>query len=395
MTTVIFVHGTGVREPAFTRLFDFVRRTLLDRLDRIEVMPCYWGGEAGARLWHQGRSVPDHDTTRTIDPETSIEEALWSVLYQDPLWELRVLASDEGVGRNEFIPGRLLPGEEFDEMVRGLEVSDKLADALAAAQIADVFESARLQVIGDSSYRGALSNAGDDLGAIRMAVARAIVSEALNRIDESSEHASGITPHGYYRDRVVNSLIDAFGGTDMGLRTAAAAPVRGLALRMATKRLCRRRGALMDATHPFAGDILLYQARGERIRSLLAERINAAGREPVVLLAHSLGGIAAVDLLVSRPLPSVQTLVTVGSQAPFLYEIGALWSLQPHEALPDHVPPWLNIYDPRDMLSFVGAQVFSGRVEDVSVDNGQPFPQAHSAYWTNSSVWDAIAARLR
>lgn len=393
MTTVMFVHGTGVREPAFTRLFGLIERTLHGRLNHIEVVPCYWGGPAGARLWHQGRSVPNYDTTRTTDPDGDIEEALWALLYQDPLWELRVLATaGDSVGQ-QFIPGRVLPGEDLDEAVRGLEVSDELADALAAAQLVEVFESALVKVVADSSYRQALLNAGDDLGAIRTAVARAIVSEALNQCDESGESAGGITPHADYRDRVVSSLVDAFGGAGMGISDVVKVPVRGLALRMATKRLRRRRGALTDAAHPSAGDVLLYQARGDRIRSLLADSISAA-REPVVLLGHSLGGIAAVDLLISCPLPSVHTLITVGSQAPFLYEIGALWSLEPHEALPDHVPPWLNIYDPRDMLSYVGAEVFSGRVEDVSVDNGQPFPQAHSAYWTNPRVWDAIAARL-
>ena len=90
----------------------------------------------------------------------------------------------------------------------------------------------------------------------------------------------------------------------------------------------------------------------------------------------------------------MRLLVTVGSQAPFLYEIGALWSLTHDDPLPAHLPPWLNIYDTRDLLSYVGGRLFPGRVEDVEVNNGQPFPQSHSAYWTNPKVWDAIASRL-
>ena len=113
-----------------------------------------------------------------------------------------------------------------------------------------------------------------------------------------------------------------------------------------------------------------------------------------MLLTHSLGGIAAVDLLAAQSLPSVRLLVTVGSQAPFLYEIGALWSLAHSDPLPAHVPAWLNIYDPRDLLSYVGAPLFPGRIEDVEVNNRQPFPQSHSAYWANPKVWDAIVSRL-
>ena len=170
-------------------------------------------------------------------------------------------------------------------------------------------------------------------------------------------------------------------------------PVRGHALRLATVRARRLRGALTDAAHPSAGDVLLYQARGDRIRAFIAKQV-ATAAEPVVLLTHSLGGIATVDLLATRRLPSVRLLVTVGSQAPFLYEIGALSSLAHDDPLPAHMPAWLNIYDPDDLLSYVGAPLFPGQVEDVEVSNGQPFPQSHIAYWANPKVWDAIVSRL-
>jgi pimeloyl-ACP methyl ester carboxylesterase len=112
-----------------------------------------------------------------------------------------------------------------------------------------------------------------------------------------------------------------------------------------------------------------------------------------VVVAHSLGGIACVDLLVKQRI-DIRLLVTVGSQAPFLYEIGALSSLLHDQPLPPHFPPWLNIYDPRDLLSYIGAKVFPGRVSDVKVNNRQPFPEAHGAYWTNPQVWSAIAEVL-
>ena len=149
---------------------------------------------------------------------------------------------------------------------------------------------------------------------------------------------------------------------------------------------------------PAAGDIMRYQARGSGIRCyirrVVADAVAGDSDRSVTLLAHSLGGIACVDALIEEPIPCVDRLVTVGSQAPFFYEIDALASLSYGEPLPDHFPAWLNIYDDRDFLSYIGEGLFPGRVMDQRVDNGQPFPQAHSAYWRNDAVWQHIGGFL-
>lgn len=393
MATLIFVHGTGVREPAFSKLFGRVQSELHSRRPDLAVEPCYWGGAEGARLWHDGGSVPAYDTTRAIVPGPEDEElALWDLLYQDPLWELRMLAM-AGPPGGELPPGRVPPGDTLDASVQTLHPSPELAAALAAAGLAETFESARAAIATSPPYRQALAGASEGLGALRLAVARAIVAEALAEQAGQDSVDSPVVPDAAARDHVVLLLVDALGGQERGVPGLVVAPVRGLALRLATARARRRRGALTDATYPGAGDILLYQARGDRIRAFIAKQV-AVAAGPVVLLTHSLGGIAAVDLLAAQPMPSVRLLVTVGSQAPFLYEIGALWSLAHDDPLPALVPTWLNIYDPRDLLSYVGAPLFPDRVEDAEVDNRQPFPQSHSAYWANPKVWDAIVSRL-
>jgi hypothetical protein len=180
-------------------------------------------------------------------------------------------------------------------------------------------------------------------------------------------------------------------------------PLLGLAVRaganVASTWARRRRGAISESASATAGDILLYQVRGNGIREFIRERI-AVCDTPVVLLAHSLGGIACVDLLISERLPQIELLVTVGSQAPFFYEIGALHSLQyqniaPENRLPVHFPPWLNFYDLRDFLSYVGQPVFGrNRVVDVQVDNKLPFPDSHGGYFTNAQVWARIVSEL-
>jgi hypothetical protein len=101
-----------------------------------------------------------------------------------------------------------------------------------------------------------------------------------------------------------------------------------------------------------------------------------------------------VDLLVEQPDLPVAKLITVGSQAPLLYEMGALPSLQPPATLPAGFPDWVNVYDPRDLLAFVGRPVFGGKVTDTAVDSRQPFPYAHSAYWSLDAFTDLLAAEL-
>jgi pimeloyl-ACP methyl ester carboxylesterase len=130
------------------------------------------------------------------------------------------------------------------------------------------------------------------------------------------------------------------------------------------------------------------------------QRIEAI-KEDVILLAHSLGGIACVDLLAkhAHELPQVKGLITAGSQAPLLHEIGALYSLNANEQLPDHFPYWLNLYDPYDFLSYLAKPVFGRqempeKISDKRLESGQPFPQSHSAYWTNSDTWQEISRFL-
>jgi hypothetical protein len=162
----------------------------------------------------------------------------------------------------------------------------------------------------------------------------------------------------------------------------------------------RTRGQPADATTASLGDVLLYQARGAAIRYSIERSIAMAvdadddrDMPRVVLLAHSLGGIACVDLLATKVLPNVTHLITVGSQSSYLYEIGALQGLDfgKQERLPSTFPPWLNLYDPYDFLSYVARPVFqSETIRDVLIESGQPFPESHGAYWTNNATWCAI-----
>ncbi|MFF9785151.1 hypothetical protein [Streptomyces nigrescens] len=126
-----------------------------------------------------------------------------------------------------------------------------------------------------------------------------------------------------------------------------------------------------------------------------------ASSEPTVVIGHSLGGIALVDLCAltavdGRPLSGAYLLVTVGSQAPFLHELGALTGLQPAAGLPLHFPRWLNIFDRTDLLAYRAQPIFPDdpRVIDHEVSSRQPFPLSHSAYWKLDAVYDRIVEEV-
>jgi pimeloyl-ACP methyl ester carboxylesterase len=158
----------------------------------------------------------------------------------------------------------------------------------------------------------------------------------------------------------------------------------------------RLRAPYMDMVVPVLGDILLYQAEPSRIEDRIKTVVETA-RYPVVLLGHSLGGIACVSWLIREPREKVKGLITVGSQAPFFYEIGALNALPFPNKLPDYFPPWLNLLDRRDLLAFAvdslvkpGAVGSGARFTQATLNNKQSFPAAHGSYWANGDTFKAI-----
>jgi hypothetical protein len=410
MTTVVFIHGTGVREPRYGKSLEQVKEALHARRPDVKLLPCAWGDELGAAFHHNHASIPNfvaRPATRGLaNPSVSDENALlmlWDLLYQDPLYELRTLALMKPDGA-QLVPGRLPSGRAVDQKLRQLTPELALAAALDEGQIAAGFDAARTFVCDSLIYTQLIQASAINQSDLSDAVARALVATAIMQA-ETAAQLPAVSTDADLRDRIVDALSAQL--SPSAEQTRGLKPVEwvknqlaGLAQRFATSYVEERRGGYTDVITPGIGDILLYQGRGKPIREYVRSRIEqAAAADPsVVVLAHSLGGIIAVDILAGEPIPAVKLLITAGSQAPFLYEINALQSLRYDEPLPDHFPHWLNIYDTNDFLSYVAAGVFNRtgdlRVEDVEVKSRQPFPRAHSSYWTNSQVWDAITRRL-
>ncbi|WP_217236108.1 hypothetical protein [Streptomyces sp. AC555_RSS877] len=391
MTAVVFIHGTGVREPGFSKLAGRVAAGLTALRDGLRIVPYYWGGTHGATLAAGGASLPAQaggtargiglaETPAAVDDDTA---AAWAALYTDPYAEL-ALAAAGGDLVVERPPGSVPPEQELQARLAALAArGDALAAELGPGLARAATGLAAHPLLGPAA--GALGP--DDLAPIAArSLAARVIADALDA-------DTPLVPVGDTRDAVVDRLAEALGapprGTERGLRSL----LLRAAGSAASHAVVRRRRALTEAAHPAAADILRYLSRGEAVRADL--RTLVAGLEPpVALVCHSLGGIIALDTLIAAPLPQVRLLVTAGSQGPFLYESGALPTLDHPVPLPPHVPDWLNLYDPRDLLSYLGAALFPGRVTDIAVDSRQPFPAAHSAYWTNPAVYRHIVDRL-
>jgi hypothetical protein len=401
----IFVHGTGVRRERFDDLFRWVRDGLAKRFDHADVVPCYWGDMFGSTLGAGGASVPGTATTRgPIDPEEA-DAAAWLLLLIDPFCELRVLGAlgvaDDGLG----MPGVQSAGERVADGVSKLprdlssdsDDTDELARLLGDASLIDGYADALDALTDSDEFRDACAAAQDDVAAAELTTtaSRAIIALLLAGADDT------VVCTGDERDRMVDLLGSRIGGTARGLVLKAGGVLLQLGLRWTPQSvLDRKRGKATSNSASEVGDILRYQARGGPLRDHLAQLIGQSPKPPVVI-GHSLGGIALVDALAlaavhQQPLP-VRLLVTVGSQAPFLHELGALAGLPPQATLPPGFPHWLNLYDRRDLLSYLAEPVFPGdpRVTDHEVRSRQPFPVSHSAYWKLDAVYDRIGAALR
>src|SRR4051812_32806894 len=95
MTTLVFVHGTGVRQKSFDATMSAITGQVKAEMPGVAVKPCFWGERFGVRFRLGGRSksIPDYDTARGVDDPEPVEKeaAAWAKLLEDPYYELRLL----------------------------------------------------------------------------------------------------------------------------------------------------------------------------------------------------------------------------------------------------------------------------------------------------------------
>ena len=391
MSEILFVHGTGVRRISYDAALSVVRAQSERHLNGAKVRPCLWGEPEGAKLRLGGASIPTYDdhppAALTDSAADEIERVTWRMLREDPLFEVRLL-ENLPTAQAELGPFENNPGEVSWRLVRDLAAPPQFLELLSERGLEKYWIDAHAQFVEHRELESILIKANRDSREVSRALARGVVANLINVAAANGHPAVSRDTV----DRLVDLLIQRLGERALAPFDWITKPLAGLARRCGTYKARRERRALSDAAYPVAGDIVLYQKDGSGIRQFIKDRIADAPGE-LIVFAHSLGGIAMVDLLVMEDHSAkVKGLLTVGSQSSLLYELGALKSLEFGQRLPDHFPKkWLNIYDPNDFLSYACAGVFgTSTVADLMVKSKMPFPDSHGAYWDQDAVWQAI-----
>jgi hypothetical protein len=171
----------------------------------------------------------------------------------------------------------------------------------------------------------------------------------------------------------------------------------------------------------FLGDIFVYlrfretdgaQGTLKRIFEPIIEDLAAAAKsrtneDPLIVVAHSLGGVILYDLFSDKTAVAkieaesgaklvVDAWITVGSQPSLFADMG-LYAAPPAGGLlprPAPVVNWLNVYDYTDVLSFVCKPLFKD-VDDFEFDNVTSVLGAHGAYFQRPSFYSRLRQRLK
>lgn len=373
MPRFLFVHGTSVREEAY----NVTALKIEKRLKKMghSLIPCIWGDKFGIPAKGWGASIPGFldEKESPVDPE----RALWILLFQDPWFRIRELRPEA----ETWSPHGGDPGEPIWQALLSLKETPAFTADLEDTGLTPYWAQTLDRIRQDESVAAAVRAVPKTPAEVSVDIARAVIAELLT----AAADAGAPMMMSARRDKLVDELAYSI-GVEKGLFDKP--------LSFAFRSL---RGPAMKIFMKYAADVLLYQSRGQGIRGVIESALEKQ-TEPVILLAHSLGGIACVDVLAANDHRSkVSHFITAGTQAPFLYEINALTSLSGVKVLPAHFPEkWLNIYDESDLLSFEAEPVFGNtRVADFANRSEQPPLAAHSAYWDSDAVWDRIGVFLK
>jgi hypothetical protein len=372
MTVPVFViHGVANRDLlGFGADVAALGRALGDRFD---LRPVYWGDLGANHHW----------LDRTI-PRVGIEGAE----------ELRDGLAESGASTEL---AALFMEETGDEIRDGDELAGLAV--LSEAAIGEHTDGGRAEELRDDAPMDAdtaavvvatIAEQWPETVWLRHVTDRALLREVgvalAGRVDErdgAGEEVRGPELSGFVRarlaemDRVVGA---AFGAAGTRLNTVL-------------------RTKYVPGVAQFFGDVLVYQRHQarihDRVRSVIAEVDPGLGRSqdhPVRVIAHSLGGVIAVDMATSAEPLWTSSLVTCGSQSPFFHVCdprgGQLLPFQGSQpvVLPRSLGAWTNLWEPMDMLAFIAANVF--RLHDGSAPVDVPLAHlASSGLWTHSAYW--------
>lgn len=374
--TLLYIHGTGVRMAGHEATVRLIRSKVEERKLPCQFDDFLWG-DLGVVF--EGQSLPD-PPERSEEAQAQAER--WEYLRIDPLFDLKLWCTPANGQRAKV---GVKPAWKSIGVYQPSEVLDAV---LAREGLQEIFRNAweRLTTPAagetESIPERAFREAGSEQALVARAFAEALAAEMMR---EGADRSPLVLVIPTVAETIVERLLYDWKQVEKGVIRDIFHKVTGWVTKVGVRPV---RARASRAIAPAIGDVLLYQAKGKEVREAIHKKLVHLPND-VFVLAHSLGGIACFELLAQHELPKVKGLITAGSQAPLLYELGALESLKHPNPLPSSFPPWLNLCDRNDLLSYCANRLF-GRNADQFVDSMLPPLEAHSAYWSLDTTWELI-----
>ncbi|MET8112773.1 hypothetical protein [Streptomyces prasinus] len=410
---LVHVHGIGNRKA---EVVGGHSAALRDELLRCHLLPAtghltgallaspWWGELVAEPAWGWASLAPDEVESLGGEGEDSLETAMAGVVADafvgpDQVEAEHVLMSTARVSLQRAIDLLALAGEGDDEAEPGA-----LAELVAFCARASAYWA-------DQTAEGSLGDGTEFFAWLRDVEED---EEFLGRLhEEVADWEQRTHPVSV---QVAPGAWESFGVAGSLPNRAVRAVYRLRALNITGRTRPVAAGIRRWGARPAArlmGDVMGYFAeRGtvgtpgpivDRITASLDEaaRDCAVRGEPLVVLAHSMGGNIVYDVLSHfRPDIRVDLLVTVGTQVGLFEELKLFASSDsklPNQrqlkvpALPT-VGRWLNVLDRSDPLAFAAGPVFEG-AEDLVFRTGAWW--AHGAYLTSCDFHARLAGRVR
>ncbi|MEU5303549.1 hypothetical protein ACH4YO_32445 [Streptomyces noursei] len=382
---VFVIHGVANRDldgfPAAVEA--------LQAASGVEMHPVYWG-DLGAEDQHIAATLPPlHASTNTLraenkPPHTVADDALAADLFAE-----RTPAPDARTRVEQTLREHLsATPQDHEAELRDGDVAPVDSDQVAA-YLAEVWDQTTwLQRTDDPLL---LAEVGRDL-------ARALLDAAPeDEFGYAELRGSGPTDfEGRMRSLVRRRLSDLD-------------RVAGAAIQAAVGRINHAlRTRLGPGTTRLLGDVLVHQRHQAAIHARIRASIDTVDPElgrypdrPVRVVAHSLGGVVAVDMATAANPLWTEKLLTFGSQAAFFHVCDPRGGqLEPFAGaqrvvLPTSLARWTNLWEPLDVLAFAASTVFPPH--DGSSPADIPVPHsASTGLWTHAAYGEspAVAAAI-
>jgi hypothetical protein len=411
---LVFVHGVNVRynpnnDPFVAARDALFRRSALSQVvadsTRSLIVNPYWGDAAATFPWEHG-GLPE-GRYEQFGPDNLVAVSLLNDLAAARIVNESNVTHLGGIDPDKVLV--TLAEDSFEAAVDALWiVSAENVDQKLAPGFADLAATIAQYVVSNPRP-GWIKTARNDQDFVSM-----LFREAASGSPPPQEHfgidevKDVIRQAGERIREGVVRLFDAAGQAAQHAKAEARYQVDEILLRIRTP--------IHRSVATFLGDIFVYfhqreigaQPPGrEAITSIVSTAFDkaAANRaltgEPIVVVAHSMGGNIVYDLLTStRNDFNVDVLVTVGSQVAVMEEMKLFTSSDPKipnantrkVARPANVKRWVNVFDSTDILGFAAARVFDG-VEDYHFVTGHAW--AHGGYFVEPMFHERLGSRLK